>query len=79
MKLLVRLRVRKRDRDGVSQLPPQMTREFHPLSQIQTSAVTTKTGCQGDPLCLSIKDVRARNTLTSRASNAPRVGTLASE
>ncbi len=32
-----------------------MTSEFHPLSQIQRSAVTTKTGCQGDPLYLSIK------------------------
>lgn len=47
------LRVRKRDRVG--QLPTQMTREFHPLSQIQKSALTTKTGCQGDPLYLSIK------------------------
>lgn len=33
MKLFMHSRVRKRDRD--SQLPPQMTREFHPLSQIQ--------------------------------------------
>ena len=47
------LRVRKRNRVG--RLPTQMTREFHPLSQIQKSAVTTKTGCQGDPLYLSIK------------------------
>lgn len=35
--------------------PHKMTSEFHPLSQIQKSAVTTKTGCQGDPLYLSIK------------------------
>lgn len=33
-----------------------MTSEFHPLSQKQPSAVTTEAGCQGDPLCLSIKE-----------------------
>ncbi len=31
-----------------------MTSEFHPQSQTQKSAVTTETGCQGDPLYLSI-------------------------
>lgn len=46
---------KKRLRDEAGRPPTQMTSEFHPLSQIQRSAVTTKTGCQGDPLYLSIK------------------------
>ena len=45
--------MRKRDRVGC--LPTQMTSKVHPLSQIWRIAVTTKNGCQGDPLYLSIK------------------------
>lgn len=51
----------------------------HP-SQIQKSAVTTKAGCQGDPLYLSIKGTPYEGILvTSRISNASGVGTLACE
>lgn len=74
----VYLRVRKRDRVGW--LPTQMTSEFHPLSQIEKSAVTTKTGCQGDPLYLSIKGTPCEDySDLEKISNASAVGTLASK
>jgi len=46
-------REKKRRRDGVGRQPTQVTSEFHPLSQTKKSAVTTRAGCQGDPLYLS--------------------------
>lgn len=74
----VYLRVRKTERVGC--LPTQMTSEFHPLSKIQKSAVTTKTGCQGDSLYLSIKGTPCEDhSDLQKISNASAVGSLASK
>lgn len=43
------------EKDQLGCLPTQMTSQFSPLSKTHKSAVTTRTGCQGDTLCLSIK------------------------
>lgn len=70
---------RSKNRDEVGLLPTQMTSEFHPLSQIQRSAVTTKTGCQGDPLCLLIEGTPCEDySDLDDEQCASAVGTLAS-
>lgn len=66
-------------RDGVGSLPTQMTSEFHPLSQKQKSAVTTKAGCQGDPLYLSIKGTPCEDYSDLKNKQRIRSGTLASK
>lgn len=66
-------------RDRVGQLPTQMTSEFHPLSQKQKSAVTTKAGCQGDPLYLSIKGTPCEDYSDLKNKQRIRSGTLASK
>lgn len=66
-------------RDRVGQLPTQMTSEFHPLSQEQKSAVTTKAGCQGDPLYLSIKGTPCEDYSDLKNKQRIRSGTLASK
>lgn len=43
------------EKDQLGCLPTQMTSQFSPLSKTHKSAVTTRPGCQGDTLCLSIK------------------------
>lgn len=43
------------EKDPFGCLPTQMTSQSHPPSKTHKSAVTTRTGCQGDTLCLSIK------------------------
>lgn len=56
-----------------------MTSEFHPLSQKQKSAVTTKAGCQGDPLYLSIKGTPCEDYSDLENKQRIRSGTLASK
>lgn len=69
-----------RKTEWVGCLPTQMTSEFHPLSKIQKRAVTTKTGCQGDSLYLSIKGTPCEDhSDLEKISNASAVGSLESK
>lgn len=68
------------DRDRFGRLPTQMTTEFLPQNQAQKKC----RDCRGlvvkeiHSIC-QLKELRARNALTSRTSNASGVGALASE